>query len=124
MPKVTSNDTYYEFHNLYPCPLYIAVGKDWHNDDFDDDCNNSLEEEEAAVTYATHTKEKEFCVLIRFSNKKSIATQSIVAHEALHAVLFIMEYIGLNVNTITSEACCYLMEWVVNCVVKVKKGEI
>ncbi|MBQ0073152.1 MAG: hypothetical protein KBT34_03035 [Prevotella sp.] len=117
------NTQYFEYNNgIYPCPLCIAVGRDWHNDDFDELCNRQLEDDVRARTYDTQTKEGKKCVLIRFANKKAI-TMEVVAHEALHAALFIFDYIGCEVTATTSEPAAYLLQWIARGCEDVKLGK-
>ena len=119
-----ANTEYIEFNNgIYPCPLCVAVGKDWQNDDFDDSCCQEIEEDVRARTYDTHFEENKKCVLIRFASKKSM-TIEVIAHEALHATLFILDYIGSVITVDNSEPSCYLLQWVVRCCEKVRLGKV
>lgn len=115
-----ANTEYLEYNNgIYPCPLCIAVGRDWQNDDFDDSCCIEIEEEVRARTYDTHFGENKKCVLIRFASKKAM-TMEVIAHEALHATLFMLDYIGSVITVDNSEPSCYLLQWVVRCCENVK----
>lgn len=119
-----ANTEYIEFNNgIYPCPLCIAVGKDWQNDDFDDSCCREIEDDVPATTYDTHFEEKRKCVLIRFASKKAM-TMEVIAHEALHATLFILGYIGDCVTVEHQEHAAYILQWVVSCCEKIKLGKI
>ena len=119
-----ANTEYIEFNNgIYPCPLCIAVGKDWQNDDFDDSCCRGIEDDVPATTYDTHFEEKRKCVLIRFASKKAM-TMEVIAHEALHATLFILDYIGDCVTVEHQEHAAYILQWVVSCCEKIKLGKI
>ena len=54
-----ANTEYFEYNNgIYPCPLCIAVGKDWKNDDFDESCCREIEDDVSARTYDTHFEEQ------------------------------------------------------------------
>ena len=118
-----ANTEYIEFNNgIYPCPLCVAVCKDWQNDDFDDSCCREIEEDVPATTYDTHFEENKKCVLIRFASKKAM-TMEVIAHEALHATLFILDYIGSVITVDNSEPSCYLLQWVVRCCEEVKLGK-
>ena len=119
-----ANTEYFEYNNgIYPCPLCIAVGKDWQNDDFDDSCCREIEDDVRARTYDTHfERKKRKCVLIRFASKKAM-TMEVIAHEALHATLFILGYIGSEVTVYNSEPACYLLQWVVRCLEEVRLGK-
>ena len=119
-----ANTEYFEYNNgIYPCPLCIAVGRDWQNDDFDEICFQELEGDVSARTYDTHFEENKKCVLIRFASKKSM-TMEVIAHEALHATLFILDYIGSVITVDNSEPSCYLLQWVVRCCEEVKLGKV
>lgn len=119
-----ANTEYFEYKNgIYPCPLCIAVGKDWQNDDFDDSCCRELEDEVCARTYDTHFEGKRKCVLIRFASKKEM-NMEVIAHEALHATLFILDYIGSVITVDNSEPACYLLQWVIRCCEEVKLGKV
>ena len=119
-----ANTEYFEYNNgIYPCPLCIAVGMDWQNDDFDETCCQEIEGDVRARTYDTHFEEKRKCVLIRFASKKAM-TMEVIAHEALHATLFILGYIGSEITVDNSEPACYLLQWVVRCCEKVKLGKV
>ena len=118
-----ANTEYFEYNNgIYPCPLCIAVGRDWQNDDFDESCCIEIEEYVRARTYDTHFDENKKCVLIRFASKKAM-TMEVIAHEALHATMFILDYIGECVTVEHQEHAAYLLQWVVQCCEEVKLGK-
>ena len=119
-----ANTEYFEYNNgIYPCPLCIAVGKDWQNDDFNESCCIEIEEDVRARTYDTRFEENKKCVLISFASKKAM-TMEVIAHEALHATLFILGYIGSEITVDNSEPACYLLQWVVRCLEEVKLGKV
>ena len=119
-----ANTEYFEYNNgIYPCPLCIAVGKDWQNDDFDESCNREFEKADNAYTFDTTSKDVGKCVLIRFKSKKHMSGETI-AHEALHAALFILDYIGSGISVNNSEHAAYLLQWVVRCCEQVKLGKV
>ena len=119
-----ANTEYFEYNNgIYPCPLCIAVGRDWQNDDFNESCCIEIEEDVRARTYDTHFEENKKCVLIRFASKKKM-TAEVIAHEALHATLFILDYIGSGITVDNSEPSCYLLQLVVRCCEQVKLGKV
>ena len=118
-----ANTAYFEYNNgIYPCPLCIAVGRDWQNDDFDEICFQELEGDVSARTYDTHFMEDKKCVLLRFASKKKM-TSEVIAHEALHATMFILDYIGECVTVEHQEHAAYLLQWVVRCCEEVKLGK-
>ena len=47
----------------------------------------------------------------------------VVAHEALHTTLFILDYIGSEITVDNSEPAAYLLQWVVRCCEEVKLGK-
>ena len=119
-----ANTEYFEYNNgIYPCPLCIAVGRDWKNDDFYESCCIEIEEDVRARTYDTHFEENKKCVLIRFASKKAM-TMEVIAHEALHATLFFLDYIGSEITVDNSEPACYLLQWVVRCLEEVRLGKV
>lgn len=119
-----ANTEYFEYNNvIYPCPLCIAVGRDWQNEDFNESCCIEIEEDVRARTYDTHFEGNKKCVLIRFASKKAM-TLEVIAHEALHATLFILDYIGSGITVDNSEPPCYLLQWVVRCCEEVKLGKV
>ena len=119
-----ANTEYFEYNNgIYPCPLCIAVGRDWKNDYFYESCCIEIEEDVRARTYDTHFEENKKCVLIRFASKKSM-TMEVIAHEALHATMFIIDYIGDCVTVEHQEHAAYLLQWVVRCCEQVKLGKV
>ena len=98
------------------------MGRDWQNDDFDDSCCREIEDDVRARTYDTYFEKNRKCVLIRFASKKSM-TMEVVAHEALHTTLFILDYIGSEITVDNSEPAAYLLQWVVRCCEEVKLGK-
>ena len=119
-----ANTEYSEYNNgIYPCPLCVAVGRDWQNDDLYETCCQELDGDVSARTYDTHFMEDKKCVLIRFASKKAM-TMEVIAHEALHATLFILDYIGSGITVDNSEPACYLLQWVVRCCEQVKLGKV
>ena len=119
-----ANTEYFEYNNgIYPCPLCIAVGRDWQNDDFDEICFQELDGDVSARTYDTHFMEDKKCVLLRFASKKKM-TAEVISHEALHATMFILDYIGECVTVEHQEHAAYLLQWVVSCCENVRLGKV
>ena len=116
---------YYEFNPvLYPISLMVAWGRDdkWSSEDFED---IEFADGNAATTYYCHHKPSEkMCILIRFCDKKYMADYSIVAHEAFHATMFILDHICTSVNVDFQEHGAYLAGWVANCINRVRKGDL
>ena len=118
-----ANTEYFEYNNgIYPCPLCIAVGRDWKNDDFYESCCIEIEEDVRARTYDTHFEENKKCVLIRFASKNKM-TAEVIAHEALHATMFILDYIEEFVTVVHHEHAAYLLPGGVRCCEEVKFGK-
>lgn len=70
---------------------------------------------------ATTHKLKTGAILIRFS--KNIDDAGIVAHEALHAVVFLFKKIGIEFSYESEEACAYTLEYLTNQILKIKTDE-
>jgi hypothetical protein len=70
---------------------------------------------------ATTYKLKTGCILIRF--KDGIDNPGIVAHEALHAVVFLFKKIGIDFAYESEEAYAYTLEYLTNQILKIKTDE-
>jgi len=70
---------------------------------------------------ATTHKLKTGSILIRF--KDDINDPGIVAHEALHAVVFLFKKIGIDFAYESEEAYAYTLEYLTNQILKIKKDE-
>ena len=116
---------YYEFNPiLYPIRLMVAWGGDnkWSSDDFD---NIGLNSDSAATTFfCEHKPTGNMCVLIRFCDKSVMSDYGLVSHEALHATIYILEYIGSGISVDHQEHAAYLAGWVANCINMVRKGDL
>lgn len=116
---------YYEFNPvLYPISLMVAWGRDdkWSSDDFDD---IELPESDAATTFlCKHKPTDTMCVLIRFCDKSVMADYGTVSHEAFHATMFILDYVGSGISVDYQEHAAYLAGWVANCINRVRKGDL
>ena len=102
----------------------VAWGRDdkWSSEDFED---IEFADGNAATTYYCHHKPSEkMCIPIRFCDKKYMADYSIVAHEAFHATMFILDHICTSVNMDFQEHGAYLAGWVANCINRVRKGDL
>ena len=82
-----------------------------------------IEEFSIHNAFDTTSKEVGKCVLIRFKSKKHMSGETI-AHEALHAALFILDYIGSRADVSNSEPTAYLVQWVYRCCEKVRLGKV
>lgn len=70
---------------------------------------------------ATTHKLKTGSILIRF--KDDIDNPGIVAHEALHAVVFLFKKIGIDFAYESEEAYAYTLEYLTNQILKIKEDE-
>jgi hypothetical protein len=70
---------------------------------------------------ATTHKLKTGAILIRF--KDNIDDAGIVAHEALHAVVFLFKKIGIDFTYESEEAYAYTLEYLTNQILKIKEDE-
>jgi len=68
---------------------------------------------------ATTHKMRSGCILIRF--KDDIDNPGIVAHEALHAVVFLFKKIGIDFAYESEEAYAYTLEYLTNQILKIKQ---
>lgn len=50
-------------------------------------------------------------------------TTLLIAHEALHAAVWLSEYLGLPTSASESETLAYVLEWIIKCVNKHVKGK-
>ena len=116
---------YYEFNPvIYPISLMVAWGRDdkWSSDDFDD--IELTESVNATTYYVKHKPTDRMCVLIRFYDKSIMADYGVVAHESLHAAMFILDYVGSGISAGCHEHAAYLAGWVANCINRVRKGDL
>jgi hypothetical protein len=65
----------------------------------------------------------EYGVLLRFRSK-SLMTPSVMAHESIHAALFILDYVGIQINAENSEPLTYLAGWITECCQKVRNCKL
>ena len=116
---------YYEFRNaIYPISLMVAWGRDgkWSSDDFDD---IELKSDAAATTFfCKHKPTDNMCVLIRFCDKSVMSDYGLITHEAFHATIYTLEYIGSGISVDYQEHAAYLAGWVANCINRVRKGDL
>jgi len=74
------------------------------------------------ISIATTHKMSSGAILIRF--KEDIDDPGIVAHEAFHAVIFLLEKIGMKFSSDSEEAYAYLIEYLTNQILKIKTDKI
>lgn len=70
---------------------------------------------------ATTHKLRTGAILIRF--KDNVDNPGIVAHEALHAVVFLFKKIGISFCYESEEAYAYTLEYLTNQILKIKEDE-
>lgn len=59
-----------------------------------------------------------FVIVLNFWELKANITHGIIAHEAIHAVNFIAEQVGMQHDIVNDEPFAYLTEWIVDQVYK------
>lgn len=117
----------------YPCGIYprmVWVTFDCPKEVLDDlfeDPIEDIKDNDAINAFVTHNRrikpEVKGGVLMLF--KKDKVTPEIVAHEAVHAAMFICQYCGMEVSCDDGyqEYFAYLVGWVVECVYKALKQD-
>ena len=114
---------------IYPFKLWVGITDDFNNisDNFRyypsfDEIERFSEGKYVAFTHLVENKENKYLgVLITF-HSISWCTNDYIAHEATHAARFIWDH--LNEHQTGIEADAYLVQWIVKCIEKVKRGEI
>lgn len=110
---------------IYPRLVWVTVGspasvlKDMFEGGMEDMDDSSY----AVVINTRRTKpDVRAGVLIRFCNKEAMTT-GIIAHEASHAAMEILDYIGAEVDLKNQEYFSYLCGWIADCCQQVKSGK-
>jgi hypothetical protein len=114
-----------EFESIYHVKLWVCVENELKNLNglfYDSDDGKDLNFEnykkyEALAIMCCERKTDNYGVLIIFLPK--FLKTEIIAHEASHAVGYICNHTGLEMNY--GEATAYLMEWIVKCCLETKK---
>lgn len=119
---MTNKVKVYEFNpQIYPRLLWIAVTTESEIEDFDklsemdDSCY-------AGVDHAHNNKTDKGGVMIRFSSIDSMTIETI-SHEAGHAAMDIISYIGGKIDLENQEYFCYLSGWIAKCCGEVLENE-
>lgn len=115
----------HEFNpKIYPRLVWVAVGiPDEIIKDMFEDVEPMGENADAQVDCTRRFKpDLKGGVLIRFANKNSL-TQSNITHEATHAAMEILDYIGAEVDLKNQEYFSYLCGWIADCCQQVKSGK-
>lgn len=121
-----SKTTIHEFDlGIYPRKIWVAFNcpKEVLNDLFEDkfeDMDKSCD----AVTYSCRRLKPDIKggELILFRNKKAMTTGNI-AHEAFHAALDIIDYIGGRIDYDNQEYPAYLVGYIAKCCQQVKDNK-
>lgn len=94
---------------VYPCIIWVAVdcSNDFLKEQFKEDFN-PMDDKSAACVY---TLSEDF--LIRFKHK-SCMTLQIMAHEAVHAALYVFDYLGCKVDFDNQESFAFLVDCIAN----------
>lgn len=110
---------------VYGHDIVVSIGQS------DDDLYKRIEENISRKQFdkhmanqkaiATTHKLKTGAILIRF--KDDINDAGIVAHEALHAVVFLFKKIGIDFAYESEEAYAYTLEYLTNQILKIKQDE-
>ena len=129
----------YEFDpQIYPVRLWVGVNPDFSDiaDKFyglDDKLNRiDINEQSCFHDRFTIARTSTVCdkktgwigVLVEIYKPKSCKIGNL-SHEAAHCADFICEYLGITHKGFDDgEAYAYLLQWIVNCCEKVKKGKV
>lgn len=104
----------YEFNpQIYPRLLWIAITTKHKIEDFDklSEMNDSCY---AVVDHAYNSKTDKGGIMIRFSSVEAM-TIGVITHEAGHAAMEIINYIGGKIDLDNQEYFCYLSGWIAKC---------
>lgn len=111
--------------DVYGHDIVVSIGQS------DDDLYKRIEENISRKQFdkhmanqkaiATTHKLKTGAILIRF--KDNIDDAGIVAHESLHAVVFLFKKIGIDFAYESEEAYAYTLEYLTNQILKIKQDE-
>ncbi|MEG0560844.1 MAG: hypothetical protein RR513_10075, partial [Muribaculaceae bacterium] len=113
----------YEFNpQIYPRKIWIYIGEDEEKvkNYFIEDGSIKLSKRYYAITCNVRKKGTNMLGYLIWFHKKSEVTPSISAHEATHAALHIIDDIGGDVDLKNQEYISYLIDWIVECIYKVK----
>ena len=110
---------------IYPRLVWVTVGAPTSvlKDMFESGMEDMDSSNYAVVINTRRTKpDVRAGVLIRFCNKEAMTTGNI-AHEASHAAMEILDYIGAEVDLKNQEYFSYLCGWIADCCQQVKSGK-
>lgn len=103
---------------IYPRMIWIAVTKENKFEGFSE-LSNIDESCDAVVDNAHDDVNDKGGIFIRFISKK-VMTTDVIAHEACHAAMEVLAYIGGRVDLNNQEYFCYLVQYIARCCQKVK----
>lgn len=104
----------HEFNpQIYPRLLWIAITTEHKIEDFDklSEMNDSCY---AVVDHAYNSKTDKGGIMIRFSSVEAM-TIGVITHEAGHAAMEIINYIGGKIDLDNQEYFFYLSGWIAKC---------
>jgi hypothetical protein len=111
--------------DVYGHDILISIGQ--KDDDLYEELKENISKKDfdkymsKQKSIATTHKLRTGTILIRF--KDDIDNPGIVAHEAFHAVVFLFKKIGIQFSYESEEAYTYLLEYLVNEILKIKEYE-
>lgn len=114
---------------LYPRKVWVAIGGTIKQlqDRFTDEEGNELDEDTTGFAAKTgQAKSKEtgnLGVLIWFPKTEDVKCGNI-AHEAVHAALFIANEMGFRVEVYNDEPIAYLVGWIAGCINAMKTNTV
>lgn len=106
---------------IYPRKIWIAITKENKFDGFSD--LSEIDESCDAVVENAHDKvNNKGGIFIRFISKNSMTTE-VIAHEACHAAMEVIDYIGAKIDLNNQEYFCYLVGYIAKCCQQVKNNK-
>lgn len=106
---------------IYPRKIWIAITTENKFDGFSE--LSEMDESVGAVTeHAYNNETKKGGIFIRFAKRNDMSAEYI-SHEACHAALGVLEYIGANVEFSNQEPFCYLVGYISKCCEQVKNNK-
>lgn len=109
---------------IYPRLVWVTVGVPYSViKDMFEDIEPMEETADAQVDCTRRLKPSvKGGVLIRFKNREAF-TISNITHEATHAAMDILDYIGAEIDLKNQEYFSYLCGWIADCCQQVKSGK-
>ena len=110
---------------LYPFDVIVSIGQT--NDELYEDISGNLTKKQFLKIFKNQSSpaltayKKGQPLIIRFLKEETFNNVGIIAHEAFHAVSYILSNIGIPFSLDTEEAYTYLLQYLVNEIVKIKE---